>query len=185
MSKKPTTLIVGLGNPGRKYEFTRHNVGFRVMQRLREELGLPQFEKEVPLYSERTSGTVDGQEIVLGRSLTYMNDSGHAVEKLKSAHKVHPRRVWIIHDDKDLELGDMRVKQGGSAAGHHGVESVEEMLKTKNFTRYRLGVMTPAGKKIPAEKFVIGKFLPEEEPAVRNMVDRAAQQLIEDLEIQL
>jgi PTH1 family peptidyl-tRNA hydrolase len=110
-----------------------------------------------------------------------MNESGHAVARLKAKLKVAPTKVWLVHDDKDIELGAIKVKETGGSAGHHGVDSVIEQLKTKSFRRYRLGILPPGGADIETEKFVLAKFLPEEEPTIRLQVDKAASKLVDDL----
>jgi len=174
-------LIVGLGNPGKKYEFTRHNLGYRVLDRLRGELGFAAFAKDEKSLAEVSSGTVAGTHVTLARPLTFMNDSGHAVARLKAKLKTTPAKTWIVHDDKDLELGVIKVKDTGGSAGHHGVDSVIEQLKTKSFRRYRLGILPAGGADIDTEKFVLAKFLPEEEPTIRLQVDKATTKLVEDL----
>jgi len=174
-------LIVGLGNPGKKYEFTRHNLGYRVAERLRGELGLPPFTKKEPLLAEVSEGEVNGTHVTLARPLTFMNESGHAVARLKARAKVATGKVWIIHDDKDLESGVIKVKDNGGSAGHHGVDSVMEQLKTKSFRRYRLGVLPSSGIEGETDKFVLAKFLPEEEPTVRLQVDKATTKIVDDL----
>src|SRR3990167_237875 len=126
-------LIVGLGNPGKKYEFTRHNLGFRVLERLRGELGAGPFAKEEKSLAEITSADLNGAKIVLAHPLTLMNDSGHAVARLKAKLKITAAKIWVVHDDKDLELGVIKVKAGGGSAGHKGIESIVEQLKTKTF----------------------------------------------------
>lgn len=180
-AKAGSILVVGLGNPGKKFEFTRHNLGYRVLERLRGELGLPAFAKDEKSLAEVTAGDFGKLHVTLGRPLTFMNESGHAVARLKTKLKLATTKVWLVHDDKDLELGVIKVKDAGGSAGHKGVESVIEQLKTKSFKRYRLGILPPSGMDVETDKFVLAKFLPEEEPTIRLQVDKASTKLVNDL----
>lgn len=181
MARTKTILIVGLGNPEKKYEFTRHNLGFRVMDRVRQETGASPFKRTEKLYAELAEATMGDTNIVLAKPLTYMNESGAAVARLQKEFGVDKSAIWLVHDDKDLELGTMRIKETGSSAGHKGVQSVIDHLGSKNFRRYRLGILNPGSKKVDTDKFVLSKFLPEEEPTVRNLIDRATTQIKSDL----
>ena len=130
--------IVGLGNPGEKYKDTRHNVGFLVVEKLAHELGAGdlswQQEKKWNALVAKTG------DILLVKPLTFMNESGLSVSAICSFHKLKPSDVWVIHDDMDLPIGKIRIRMGGGAAGHHGVESVMNALSTDAFTRFRLGI---------------------------------------------
>lgn len=176
-------LIVGLGNPGKKYEFTRHNLGFRVLDRLKTDLGLPNFAYSKSFEAEVSESFIDGKQIILLLPQTFMNLAGQSVVAAKKKYGLRPSQVWVVHDDKDLDLGDLREKKGGSSAGHKGVDSIAELLGSKNFRRYRLGIWADSGTDVETDKFVLSKFLPEEEPMVRNFIDKAASQIIEDLDI--
>jgi PTH1 family peptidyl-tRNA hydrolase len=141
-------LIVGLGNPGEKYEQTRHNLGFMAVDRFMKD-----FEAV-----ERSEWTENGkfkswivdlnwqpkegemERVILAKPQTYMNNSGMAVGLIASFYKIVPEDVWVVHDELDLPLGAMRIRFGGAAAGHHGVESVIEGLGTDKFWRFRLGI---------------------------------------------
>lgn len=174
-------LIVGLGNPGLKYQFTRHNLGFRVLERLREELALPAFKLNKSLKSALSEGQIGDKVCMLLLPQTYMNLSGSAVLAAKKKFSLRSSQIWLVHDDKDLKLGDLRVISGGSSAGHKGVDSAVTYLGTKNFRRYRLGIGTELAQKMGTDKFVLAKFLPEEEPSVRNYIDKVSNKIIEDL----
>lgn len=132
-------LIVGLGNPGREYESTRHNIGFMVIDKLEKELALgvpPQWEKD----DKKNVLTVKIGGVLLAKPLTFMNKSGFAVKALVDFYKLTPADVWIIHDDIDLPLGKIKIRTKGSSAGHNGVDSVIRELKTDDFVRFRLGI---------------------------------------------
>ncbi len=131
-------LIVGLGNPGEKYEDTRHNIGFMVVDRLARELGPGQ-----PTWERNAKWNVETAkigEVVLVRPLTFMNKSGYAVKAVADFYKLDPSDVWVIHDDIDLPLGKIRIRTGGASGGHNGVDSIIRELKTDQFTRFRLGI---------------------------------------------
>jgi peptidyl-tRNA hydrolase, PTH1 family len=141
-------LIVGLGNPGDKYEGTRHNLGFIVVEQLLkdyEPVEKTVWSKDAKLKSDvvrfdwQPKGGAD-ERIILAKPMTYMNNSGMAVELLRNYYKVDPSDIWIVHDELDLPLGSMKIRLGGAAAGHHGVESIMAALGTDKFWRFRLGI---------------------------------------------
>lgn len=135
-------LVVGLGNPGPRYEGTRHNVGAEVIERLaaRHDARLRP-SKEQALVAEVR---LDGKRVTLARPTTYMNTSGIAVAKLVRRHGIaDPRRLVVVHDELDLEPGRLKVKVGGGLAGHNGLRSIAEHLGTRDFVRVRIGVGKP------------------------------------------
>ncbi len=131
-------LIVGLGNPGDEYEHTRHNIGFMIVDRLSRELGV----SAVPWEESKDKKALVAKvgDVLLVKPLTYMNHAGLAVKGLVDFYKIHAEDVWVIHDDMDLPLGKIRIREGGASAGHHGVDSIIQQLKTDKFTRFRLGI---------------------------------------------
>jgi len=171
-------LIAGLGNPGDKYTGTRHNLGFEVVNELRRKMDLPQFETDKKFKSEisKNSG------LILIKPLTFMNMSGMAISAVAEYFKVEPEEVIIIHDELDLPLGHIKIRLGGSDAGHHGVESVIKILGSDQFIRLRLGIgnwHAVSGEhkhaSFNAEKFVVDQFLPGEKSKVKAMVKRAVK----------
>jgi peptidyl-tRNA hydrolase, PTH1 family len=134
-------LIVGLGNPGRDYEHSRHNAGVRAVEslaaRLGTKLGRSKFRA---LVGEARS---DGVPLKLAFPTTFMNDSGQAVAPLARWHKIEPDHLIVVHDELDLGLGQLRLKKGGGTAGHHGLDSIAGSLGTKDFYRVRIGVGKP------------------------------------------
>lgn len=161
-------LVVGLGNPGPRYENTRHNVGAWVLDQLWEHLGAGSQRAHGCLMG---SATYRGQEILLLRPGTYMNRSGHAVARFLEARLpgADPGRILVIHDDLDLPVGRGRVKLGGGAGGHRGVRSVMECLGTDAFGRIRVGIGRPPGSTEAAD-FVLSPFEQEEEETVAASV---------------
>ena len=146
-------LIVGLGNPGKKYQKTRHNIGSEVISEL-ESLNL--------------------KNVALVKPTTFMNESGKAVKKLISNYQFPISNLWVIHDDIDLPLGKIRISKGRGAAGHKGVESIIKELGTKNFVRFRIGICPQAGKPKNPEKFVLQKFNKKEEKTVKEAIKKTA-----------
>jgi PTH1 family peptidyl-tRNA hydrolase len=146
-------LLVGLGNPGKKYQKTRHNIGFRVIAELK---------------------SLNLKGVILAKPGTYMNQSGQAVKKLIKNYKLKIKNLIIIHDDIDLPLGKIRIIKNRGAAGHKGVESIIKELKTKDFVRFRIGIQPKTGKPKNPEKFVLQKFNKEEEKIVREVIKKTA-----------
>jgi peptidyl-tRNA hydrolase, PTH1 family len=131
-------LIVGLGNPGPEYENTRHNLGFKVINELASRLGLRSFKEKHHAYL--AEGRIGDQPVWLAQPQTFMNNSGPAVRGLLGWYKLPVDRLIVIYDDVDLEVGQIRVREKGSAGGHHGIESIIASLGTADFARVRLGI---------------------------------------------
>jgi len=173
-------LIVGLGNPGEKYANTRHNLGFMILDELARKM-LPlaktkwQFDKKfnsqfaIPALP---AGRRNSQ-LILAKPQTFMNASGQAVSRISQYLKIPSSDIWVVHDDVDLPLGKMKIRLGGAAAGHHGVESIIQQLGTDQFVRFRLGIGHPSPKSV--EKFVLEEFRPEEKPELKKLVTKAVK----------
>jgi len=155
-------LIVGLGNPGEKYEKTWHNVGFLAINTFLEENNFPEFKFSKKLKAELSEGFLDKDKIVLAKPQTFMNNSGTSIKLLIRNWKIKPDSLIVIHDDIDLPLGKIRVVKGRGSAGHKGVESIIKELKNKDFVRIRIGIMPEAGKPKNPERFVLQKLNREE-----------------------
>jgi len=164
-------LIVGLGNPGRRYRGTRHNVGWDVIARLAERVGIRVNEDEG--FAEVGRGTIGTRRVLLARPYTYVNVSGEAVRDLRRRHRLRPEDILIIVDDIDLPLGRLRLRAGGSAGGHNGLKSVIEALGTTEFPRLRVGIGRPPHG-VEAADFVLTRFT-EEERMVHETLERAAE----------
>lgn len=138
-------LIVGVGNPGREYQGSRHNVGFDVLQLLAQRYSATlKANRERALVSEVHS---DGKHLLLATPTTFMNDSGDAVGPMARRYGIEdPHKIIIVHDELDLEPGVVRIKIGGGLAGHNGLRSIEKHLKTQDFVRVRIGVGKPSSK---------------------------------------
>jgi len=167
-------LIIGLGNPGRRYRGTRHNVGGEVVSHLARRLGIAL--REEAGFSAVGRGSIGGTRVLLARPQTFVNVSGAAVLELCRRHRVAPRDIIVVADDLDLPLGRIRLRRGGSAGGHNGLKSIIDALGTTEFPRLRVGIGRPPEGVDPAD-YVLARFRPEEQPVVAEALERAAQAL--------
>ena len=171
-------LILGLGNPGEEYRDTRHNVGFRVVGELARRWGISLDRLECNSRTGRLGASPgDGAgEVLLAQPQTYMNRSGYAARCFVECHQLEPSALLVVYDEINLPLGKLRLRRSGSPAGHRGLESVIENLRTAEVPRLRLGIASPdgppAGEDLAA--FVLSPFLAVEREAVDEMVRRAA-----------
>jgi len=163
-------LIVGLGNPGRRYQGTRHNVGARVIEALARRHSVALREEG---WAEAGTLRLDGRRAILARPQTYVNVSGTAVADLRRRHRVPLEHLLVIYDDLDLPVGQVRVRAQGSAGGHNGMRSIIEALGERTFPRLRIGIGRPPGGIDPAD-YVLSRFSAAEAPAVDVTVDRGA-----------
>lgn len=171
-------LIVGLGNPGKEYSETRHNIGFRVIYDLAKKynIGLTG-NKHKALFGQ---GMIRGEKVILAQPLTYMNLSGEAVLPLMKYFKIDLEDLMIIYDDLDLEPGYLRMRGSGGHGGHNGIRSLISCLGTKDFARLRVGIGRPEGQ-IPVRDFVLGRF----SKAESSMIDEAVSRGIDGIELWL
>ena len=149
-------LMVGLGNPGSEYARTRHNAGFLVVERLAEKW------RAVWSYEKKFSARVaraerDGRRVLLCEPQTYMNSSGEAVGALVEFYRVPLKGLFVVVDDADLPLGEIRLRPGGSSGGHHGLESIEQHLGTREYARQRIGIGREGGAR-EITGYVLGRF---------------------------
>lgn len=169
-------LIVGLGNPGEKYQNTRHNLGFMVLDGL---LGkLTPVEKTAWKENKKFNSLVAKiGNLILIKPQTFMNASGMAVAKIANFYKIKPEEIWAIHDDVDLPLERIRIIKGRGAAGHRGVESIIKELGTIDFVRFRLGIGHPGlgSSEKEVERYVLASFSRGEKSKARRMVKKAVK----------
>lgn len=180
--RKKMKIIVGLGNPEERYAGTRHNLGFEVLDKYVSSIMyqvLWEEEKKFKSHIARIS-----PQVLAVKPQTYMNRSGMAVELLTTYYKIPATDLIVIHDELDLPLGKIKVRIGGAAAGHHGVESIINSLGTDKFIRVRLGIgnlKTQSGEhkgaSISAEKFVLEPFLHSEKSQVKHMIKQSLKAL--------
>jgi PTH1 family peptidyl-tRNA hydrolase len=167
-----TWLVAGLGNPGDRYVRTRHNVGAMVADELARAAG-DRFRKVRFLPIDVAELRVGDQRVLVARSQRFMNEAGPSYASLAKKNDVEAARVIAVHDDLDLAAGALRVKSGGSTAGHNGLRSLQQALRTPEFLRVRVGIGRPPGRQDPAD-FVLEPFPKREEAEVALLVDDAA-----------
>lgn len=170
-------IIVGLGNPGEKYKNTRHNVGFVAVEKLAGNLNW-QFNKKFNAEVAKDINTI------YAKPMTFMNNSGQAVQTIMSYYGLLPKKLCvirkkdadlsgtltIIHDDLDIKIGKIKESSGSGSAGHNGVKSIINHLKTKNFRRIRIGIKSDMLNNIPANKFVLQRFDKDEDKVIQNLI---------------
>ncbi len=183
-------LVVGLGNPGEKFEKTRHNVGFMVVDKLALEISKSKFlnpkqvqnsnfkfDKKMPCYLLQTAN------FLLAKPTSFMNSSGIVVKKLVEHYKVNPSNLWVIHDDLDLRLSEYKIQFGKGPKLHYGVLSIEKSLVTKDFWRVRIGVDNrQLGEKVLGEEYVLEEFTHQEQEIIQNVIDEVVEKLLQRLE---
>lgn len=173
-------IIFGLGNPGEKYAHNRHNAGFIMLDELRQLWNFPEFESSKKFNSEMSEGVANNEKILLVRPQTFMNNSGEAVQKIISFYKSDPEDIIVIHDDLDIEIGNWKISNDSSAAGHNGVQDIFDRLGTQKITRLRLGVETEGGRpnrQIPGEDFVLKDFSQEECEKMANLAGEIKEKM--------
>lgn len=167
-------LLVGLGNPGDKYKNNRHNIGFMVMDAVRDEYGLPVWKSK--FQSEMSEGRIGDDKVVLLKPQTYMNESGQGIGKAAKFYKIDPSRIVIFHDELDLNAGKMRVKNGGGVAGHNGLKSARAHLGTADFKRVRIGIGHP-GDRGAVSGYVLSDFAKSERDVFERLIDGCARHI--------
>lgn len=166
-------IIAGLGNPGKRYENTRHNVGFDAIDELVDRYRIPS--SGVSHKAMVGKGIMEGQKVLLAKPLTYMNLSGEAIRGLVDYYKIDPEtELLVIYDDISLEPGNIRIRKKGSAGGHNGIKSIIAQLGTQNFQRIRIGVGEKP-KNWDLADYVLGTFGKEDRPLVEEALGNAAE----------
>lgn len=167
-------LIVGLGNPGEKYQATKHNLGFVVLDGLLQKL--EPVDKTVWRKDSKSNNLIfKTKELILAKPQTMMNASGFAVQKLSDYYKIKPKDIWVVHDDVDLILGKFKIRLGGAAAGHRGVESIIEKLGTDKFVRFRLGIGRPGRGEPGVDDYVLQEFDSNQASEVKQLIKKAIE----------
>jgi len=165
-------LIVGLGNPGKEFSRTRHNVGFIILDEFQTKFEFSDWKTKKKLKAEISKGRIGKEEIVLAKPKTYMNASGKSVKAIISHYKLSLCNLFIVHDDLDLPFGKMKISEGKNSAGHKGVQSIIDELKTKGFVRFRIGIGTEKSNLKSSsinEMFVLKKFNKKEQDSLKKI----------------
>lgn len=164
-------IIAGLGNPGEKYDNTRHNAGFLTIDALASRYNIDIREKAHKALIGK--GMIDGQKVILAKPQTYMNVSGESIRALVDYYKIAQDELIIIFDDISLEPGQLRIRKKGSAGGHNGIKSIIAHLGTQEFTRIKVGVGEKP-EKMDLADYVLGRFLKEEQDTMKEAFENAA-----------
>lgn len=170
-------LIVGLGNPGSKYENTRHSLGFDFVDVLSQKLNVG-FSENKSLKSQIAKTKLGEEDIVIAKSLTYMNDSGVAVKNIASYYKIEPKDTIVICDDTYLPVGVSRIRFGGQSGGHNGLKSIISYIG-EEFWRFRLGI--GENGLVPLENYVLSKVPENDRKTLSEMIDKATDEMIKYL----
>lgn len=166
-------LIVGLGNPGKQYDNTRHNAGFRAIDALIDEYRIPYSGKQHKAMFGK--GMIDGQKVLVAKPMTYMNASGESVRELVDYYKIDPEsELLVIYDDISLAPGNIRIRKKGSAGGHNGIKSIIAHLGTQNFQRIRVGVGEKPSNWDLAD-YVLGSLSKEDQKREEDVMDRVVK----------
>ncbi|MFB6182093.1 MAG: aminoacyl-tRNA hydrolase [Candidatus Magasanikbacteria bacterium] len=175
-------LIVGLGNPGKKYKKTRHNIGFMVLDKIHEKLqirDISDWSLSEKFNAEVSGCHIDGEKNIFAKPMTYMNKSGQAVQMIGDYYSLTSEDLIVVHDDIDIELGEIKTQKNISSAGHKGVNSIINHINTKNFRRVRVGIKTDKLKDMEVSDFVLSKFGWFESGTLKKVKDDAADQVLD------
>jgi PTH1 family peptidyl-tRNA hydrolase len=170
-------LIVGLGNPGKEYANNRHNVGFMALDRFARNINA-HFEEDKYFDCERAKY----REYMLIKPLTYVNNSGKAVKKIVDKEGSPLESIWVIQDDTEIPLGEVRVRFASTSGGHNGIKSIIEELGTDNFWRIRIGVGRPENQSFDLADYVLADFSTEEKEILNSVIDQVVTYLLKCLE---
>lgn len=170
-------LIVGLGNPGKKYTHTRHNIGFQVADTLAQKSKWEGNKKANCFYIRKH---ISDKDVEIIKPLSFMNESGKPARYIQKKHNIKIQNIIVIHDDIDLPLGKIKISANRSSAGHKGVKSIINELDTQNFTRLRIGILPLRVRLVRenTEKFVLGKFNKQEQKIIAKVIATAVEAIV-------
>lgn len=174
-------IIVGLGNPGAQYKYSRHNIGFQVLDNFAIRNVSNSLKWKKKFLAHIIYHRFHGQEIILVKPQTFMNLSGRSIKEITAYYNIHHNQLLIIYDDFHLPLGNIRIRKRGSSGGHHGMESIINSLKSEDIPRLRIGIRNDKLlENLDYSDFVLSNFLPEEKDLVENTIVHAVQ-AVEDI----
>ncbi len=168
LGQQKIVLIVGLGNPGKKYDNTRHNIGFACIDKFADALGFGLWSDKKNLKSQFTMQRHGDIQVILTKPTTFMNLSGQAVQQTANYYKIPPEQIVVVYDELDVPFGQIRMRRGGSSAGHNGIESLISHLGD-NFGRVRIGIASNNQEKMDSADFVLAKFSKEETAQITSL----------------
>lgn len=169
-------MIVGLGNPGKEYENTRHNLGFMFLDYLEEKYNFKIYTKKFnSLISEIY---LNNEKVIFVKPQTYMNLSGQAVQKVMKFYKINSKDILVIFDDLDIPFGEVRYKQNGSGGTHNGMKNIVQMINTKEFPRIKIGIGNIKHEKQDLKDFVLEKFSKSQKDEINNIFEKAYEKLL-------
>lgn len=178
-------IIAGLGNPGKEYEKTRHNIGFQIIDLVREELKFPEFKNKPKFNAEISEGEYNTEKILLVKPMTFMNLSGDSVQKIMNFYHAYPDDLWVIVDDLDFQLGDLKIRAKGGPGTHNGLISVHESINSDKFPRFKVGIESRSAElkgKFAGKDYVLSKFEASEEKIMVKTRKKACEAIIYSLE---
>lgn len=169
---RPMYIIAGLGNPGSKYENTRHNIGWLALDELAREQGVSV--DRMKFHALTAQCVLAGEKVLLMKPTTYMNNSGEAIEEARNFYKIPTHNVIVLSDDINLPPGKLRIRRKGSAGGHNGLKSIIQCMGTDDFPRVRLGIGSKTHPDMDLADYVLGKFPKSEQKAIEEALKNAA-----------
>lgn len=173
-------LIIGLGNPTKQYENTRHNAGFIILEEIQKDLSFPEFQVNKKFEAEMSEAIIENERVILAKPQTFMNLSGKSVSAIMTFYKIPVENLTVIHDDLDIDLGTFKISSDSSAAGHNGVASIFEILGTQKIKRIRVGIEGAERKnerQMAGSDFVLQKFSDEELETMKKLSKEVAKNL--------
>lgn len=176
LGQEKTVLIAGLGNPGKEYDGTRHNIGFTCLDAFAESQDFPAWTAKKDLKSLISMKTLGSTRVILAKPTTFMNHSGEAVQAIANFYKIPVSDMVVVHDELDIPFGQIRLRGGGSAAGHNGLKSLLQHLD-EGFGRVRVGILSET--KMDAADFVLAKFSKEEQGSIKPLIKEVTSILTE------
>ena len=172
-------LVVGLGNPGKKYENTRHNIGFMVLDKIAEKLNIPYWkEKDNALYYDEFVGIY---KVIFLKPQSYINLSGDVMIKFVKYFDIKTEDIIVVCDDLDTPVGGLRIKEKGTSGGHNGLKNIEQNLKTTEYKRVKLGISN--NKEIDTKDYVLGTLSAKDKKIIKPLIDKAADAVLKALEV--
>lgn len=177
-------LIIGLGNPGKEYERTRHNVGFGVIDSLAQTLECDDFKEKKKFKAYITESQVKNEKVILAKPLTYMNLSGETLVSMMNFYKVEPKDVWVVCDDLDFSFGVFKIRLKGGPGSHNGLKSISTLVGSDDYPRFRIGIESREQENMPkeAKDFVLGRFSKDQEELIMKTISKVAESIIFALE---